>query len=310
MSSDAPKSWRYARGTYLTVIACWVVYAVLSLLAPTAASARFHMTPMQLFFLRLSIIFPVNLIWLMATRGVINVKFYAQMIRGSHDAQAINTIADGLLWTLAYLILITLGNAVLPYFVNAKFFDVLIIIRDHIGPLFALIAFFVLYRGSQRLKLVANFDTWSTSTIWALIAFSIFAFFFVLEFATSPAIGTGPSRSSLAILPHELLLFTLIIPYIASWFMGILAIINISKYARQVKGNLYRQALESLVRGIAGVVFFIMVYQIIVFAARYLTEISLGMTLLIVYIILLLYGLGFLFIRTGAKKLMRIEAVQ
>jgi hypothetical protein len=198
----------------------------------------------------------------------------------------------------------------LLYFLNAPFYDTLVVIRDHLGPLFAVIAFFVLYRGSQRLKLVANFDTWTASTTWAVFAFAVFAFFFVLEFATSPNLTIGTARTSLAIVPHEVLLFTLIIPYIAAWFMGILAIINISKYARQVKGQLYRQALENLVRGIAAVVFFIMFYQVIVFAARYLAHISLGAILMIIYAILILYGLGFLFIRAGAKKLMRIEAVQ
>jgi hypothetical protein len=174
----------------------------------------------------------------------------------------------------------------------------------------ALIAFYLLYRGSQQLKLAAEFITWTRSSLWILIAYAVFAFFFVLEFATSPATGVGTQASSTAIVPHGLLLFTLIMPYILAWFLGILAIVNLAKYSRQVKGSLYRQALENLVKGIGAVIFFTIIYQVFVFAVRYLTNISLGAALLLVYCILVLYGLGFVFVRKGAKKLMLLEVAQ
>src|SRR5262249_10846944 len=130
------------------------------------------------------------------------------------------------------------------------------------------------------------------------------------EFATSPTTGGNLTRNSLVILPHSILLVTLVLPHILSWFLGILAIINIAKYARQVQGNLYRDALKNLIRGIAGVIFFTVVYQIILFASQFLANLSLGLTLLIIYLLLILYALGFLFVQAGAKKLMRIEVVQ
>lgn len=303
--------WKYTRATYVVVVVSWVIYALLTLLAPKEANTRFHLSEPELLLLQLTIIIPIHLIWLMAVRGATTFKQYASMIAGSPDADGVNQIADGLLWTLAYFIVTSITGALAPYFANSRTYDGFIIFRDHLAPFISLVAFFLLYRGSHLLRRVTNFVTWTRGTAVALTIFGLFAFLFVLEFALSPTFVTpSATRNALMIMPHGVLLFTIILPYIVAWFLGMLACINITKYAAGVKGQLYRKALSDLVWGIWSVIGFAVAIQAITFAGRFLSSLSLGAILLIVYALLALYGVGFLFVRAGAHKLARIEVAR
>jgi hypothetical protein len=92
--------------------------------------------------------------------------------------------------------------------------------------------------------------------------------------------------------------------------MGLAAIINIAKYARQVKGILYRSALVNLVRGLTVVIAFSISIQLLGFAAKYLATLQIGALLLMVYALMMLYAAGFFLIANGARKLAKLEAAQ
>jgi hypothetical protein len=302
--------WKYAQLTYLAVVVCWITYAVLTLFAPHSANARFHLAEPELALLQLTVIVPLHLIWLAAAYGTVMFKHYAQVIHDGLEAPAFNHIANGLLVTITYLIANTLLGAVIPFLAHSRLLDVIVIVRDHITPIGALIGFYLLYRGSHQLRSAAKFTTWTKTALWLLVGFGLFSAAFVLDFTLSPNPPSSGNPSSLSLLPHALLVFTLVLPYLAGWFMGLLASVNIAKYSRHVNGVLYRRALRDLRRGIWGVILFGVALQILTFSARFLTNLSLGWTLLLVYILLLLYGLGFLFVRSGAKKLTQIEVIQ
>jgi hypothetical protein len=230
------------------------------------------------------------------------------MIQGGRESGAINLIADGLLWTIGYLVLTTVVGAIAPYLMKTRAYDTFVVLRDHVAPLASLIAFALIYRGSHRLRVIANFTTWTRSTTWLIPVYGVFAYLFVLQFAASPRdSGQLVARSSTAVVGHEILLFTLIVPLLSAWFIGLVATINITKYARDVKGVIYRQAMTDLVRGILAVIAFSIVIQLISFSARYLATVKLAVVLGIVYLLIILYGLGFIFVRSGARKLGLLE---
>jgi hypothetical protein len=311
--SDRPlTSWKYSRWAYVAVVVSWTIYAALTLFAPAAANTRYHMSTMDLVLLRLTVIVPIHLVWLVAVRGAVAFKSYAEIIKGSPEADEINQIANGLLWTIAYLVSISLVGSIEPLFYHTHFFNAAIILRDHIPPLIALVGFLKLYFGSHKLRTVANFTTWTRSTVIVLIAFGLFVASFVLEFASTPVNSTAltVTRNSTSLLPLGLLLFTLVMPYVIGWFMGVLASINILKFSHSVKGILYRKALGNLVRGIATIVIFAIAIQLTTFADRFLTNLSIGLVLVVVYGLIALYALGFVFIWMGAKQLERLEGTE
>jgi hypothetical protein len=89
--------------------------------------------------------------------------------------------------------------------------------------------------------------------------------------------------------------------------MGILAGVNIAKFAANVKGVLYRRALRNVVLGIWGVVVFSVILQALTLASRYLLNWSVAGVILLVYALMAFYSFGFILINSGAKSLTRLE---
>jgi hypothetical protein len=306
-----PTTWKYGWTVTAAVIACWLIYTVATLNAPQAANDRFHLSDGGLLALRLSIIVPLFFIWYIAIRGAVTVKNYAQVIKGGAEAGALNLIANGLMWTLAYLVILSVGGSLIQLFTSTPYYKLTVVSRDQIPPFIALLGFGLLYIGSHRLKRIADFNTWTRSAVLTLVAFLAFAVFFVYQFSLIPTQAVaGASASSLTIVPHSVLLITLILPYLIAWFLGILAGLNIVKYARRVKGSLYRLALRNLVYGIWGVVAFAIAVQFVTLMSRYFVNWNLAELVLLIYALMLFYAVGFLFIRAGARKLARIETVE
>jgi len=304
-------SWPYTRACYVTAGLAIVALVVLTMLSPNAsASSQYHFTSVTTNILRITIIIPIAIAWLFGVRGATAFKAYAGMINGSPEASAINLIANGLLLTVLFFVVSGLIGSLLPFYRHSAGYEALIVLHDHVGSLFSLAVFYVLYRGSDRLHRVTRFQTWTRNSAWILVAFAIFAIAFVLLFTSYRATSSaGGSPNSLTYISSNILLITLIAPYLAGWFMGIITCINISRFAGQVKGKLYRQALHNLVRGLWTVIILSMAIQIITFASRYLAGMSLAGVLLLLYALLVLYALGFLFVREGAKKLAQLEII-
>jgi hypothetical protein len=288
------------------VIGCWLVYTVLSLHAPATTNARFQLSSTWLLVLRLTIIVPLFYIWTTAARGATTFKTYAMLVKDGREGRAFNDIANGLLWTVAYVIALSLSGSMIQFFQHWQYYDALVVIRDHLPIMIALVGFFLLYRGSDRLRNAAEFTTWTSGTFGLLAGYAAFSIALVLGFSQATPLQSS-AQSSMTILPRTLLLYTQILPYIAAWFMGILAGVNIAKYAKNVKGVLYRRALQNVVYGIWGVVIFSAFLQALALVSRYLLNWQLAEIVLLLYGLMLLYSIGFIFISKGAKYLTKIE---
>jgi hypothetical protein len=310
MTAGKLRLWRYVRLSYVVLFLCWLVYAAATLLAPIRQNAFSHVSHPERLFIQLTIIVIFGIIWFVALRGATAFKNYASLVQDAKEAPGLHKIANGLLWVVAYLVLIAVSSAIVSALSTSSMGDQISVLRDHLTVLVVLIAFINLYMGSQHLAEVAKFDTWDRKTMLIIAGYMLFSIAFVIAFSHSSPPPPGSTRNSLSILPHDLLLFTLILPYLIGWFLGILACVNISRYAHRVKGILYRRALVSLVRGIVTVIALGIVFQLLTFAVRYLTSLPLNSIILLLYALIVLYGLGFVFIRSGAKMLARIEVAQ
>jgi hypothetical protein len=118
-----------------------------------------------------------------------------------------------------------------------------------------------------------------------------------------------PAKYSSFYLPDWLIVSTLALPYLIGWGLGIKAAMNIVAYRRYVKGIIYKAALNRFVLGIFLVIGFAIILQLLVAFSTYFARASLSSILLVVYLIILLYSLGFLVIASGSKKLKAIERV-
>lgn len=301
-------NWRYTRLTYYLVFASWAFYSVLSWFSPTNRLGN-SVSPGALNLVRLTIIILVLGIMLFAARGATAFKSYATMVAGSKEGEAINLIANGLLLTLSYFLISTVFSALLPFYTSSPGYKALVVIRDHIPVAISLASYYLLYRGSDQLRQVAKFETWTRGAAIAMVAFIVFAYAFVLEFTRfqAPPI-TATSASAMTVLPQNILLFSLVLPFLLAWFLGILATINIFKFSLSVKGKLYRLALKDLIKGLWFVIVLSMLIQLLTLSDKYILSLKAPALLGLIYILLILYALGFVFIRDGAKRLSRLEA--
>lgn len=311
MASALSPHWKHEKTARLILGLCLVIYAALTIFQPhNASSDRYNLTDIQIFLLELTIIIPIAVIWIMAFYGAAHFKRYSELISGSPEAPAIRLIANGLVITLAYLVLNAVLGAALPYLIGSPAHHALLIVRDYVAAATAISALILLYLGSDRLHRIAQFATWTPSTILLLVGYLIFSGLFVWGFLTFTPYRAADAQSAAAVVPPTILLFSLILPYLLSWFLGLLSGVNIIRYAKYVKGSIYKKALHDLVLGIWSVVFLVMVLQALSFASRNLAHLGLGAVLILIYVLLVLYGLGFLFVRSGAKKLARLEVTE
>jgi len=301
-------NWMYTRLTYYLVFVGWAFYAILSFLSPVSGINGSRLPFDDIFFVRGTVMLIILAIMLLAARGATAFKSYAVMIKGSKEATAIDLIANGLLLTLSYFLISTVFGALIPFYVKSPGYDALVVIRDHIPAAISLGAYFLLYRGSDQLRKVANFETWTKGSAFIMFIFMIFAYIFVLSFTKfqTPPPNVGQA-TALTVLPLNVLLFTLILPFLLAWFLGILATINIFKFSNSVQGKLYRLALKDLIKGLWFVIVLSMLIQFLSLSYKYLLTLKLGALLTIIYVLLILYGVGFMFVRAGAKRLSMLE---
>ncbi len=305
LQSNRP--WHLGQFAVAAILVTWAGYAIITLRAPYGPNT-FGLSSPQLTLLRLTILIPVLIIWIMAIRGIVAFKNYASMLPQGAESSSLHRIANGLLWIIGYLAAQALFSAAMPYLLGTSIYNPFIVIRDHIPPIASLIGFGLTFSGSLGLRKIAHFKTWTIGTLAFTAGYALFAVLLILEFLTSqqtPIPGTTPTSS--ALVPHSTLLFTLVLPYLAAWYIGLLSAINIGKYAAKVKGVLYRQALQDLMRGLWGVIIFVSLAQVLTFAVNILAKMRLAPILILLYSLLILYAVGFVFVRRGAKKLARIE---
>lgn len=302
-------NWKYTKLTYYLVFFGWAFYAVLTFLTPSSGINGTRIPTGDIDALRVTIIAIILAIMLLAARGATAFKSYATMITGSKEAQALDLIANGLLLTLSYFLISTTFSALLPFYTKSPGFDALIVIKDHIPAFISLGAFFLLYRGSDHLRRVANFETWTRGSAFIMIGFLVFAFVFVLEFTKfqAPPAGASTSATAMTILSPNILLFTLILPFLVAWFLGILATINITKFANSVQGTLYKRALKDLIKGLWFVIVLSMLIQALSLSDKFILSLQLPSLVALIYLLLIFYGIGFMFVRAGAKRLASLE---
>ncbi len=306
------KKPRSNKAYYALVVAIWLGYATLTYFSPTRGVAHYNLSLSQTHLLQLSIVVPLLAIWLVAAYGALRFRRYANMIKSSPDGGAVDTLSNGLVVLVIYLLSSTLVGSIAPYFANTGYASTAVIIRNYLPLALALYSFGLLYQGSLKLTALIKAPTWRGSrVILFLIPYCIFAVFYTWVFYLNPNLHeTASNGLPYFVLSRPWLLFTYVLPYLLTWFLGCLAALNIRLYARDVKGSIYRSALLNLVAGIGTVIFITLALQLLTTASSTINHLNLASLLLLVYLLVIFYAVGYALIAFGSKKLTRIEEVQ
>jgi hypothetical protein len=290
----------------LTGALLWAAYALLALTAPLVRNP-YHLTLTERNLLQLTIILPVLVIWLVALNGAASFQRYARLIRGSEDGDALQWISAGVTLLVLYYILQSVLTQLPLFFVGKWLLIPVLMLANHVPLMLALVAFLVILAGAWKLRALTvkrlGLGGLAAIAFPYLVLGAIYAWLFYKNLPNGTAANGVPKFAG----PEPLPLLTVAIPYIIAWIAGILAITIIAEYARTIHGTIYRRALKDLVRGLTGALGFSILIELMQLSTGVFQGLSLWAVLLILYVLIVLYAVGFVFIARGAKKLSLIE---
>ena len=294
--------------TYGVVGILWVGYVVLLFIAKS--NDQYHLGFAAINIIRISFALPILLIWLAAALAAVRFYDYARLIKGSPEAIGFKRVANGLYFLLCYLVWLLLMGQIVKLFIGTHGLTYAVFMKNHLPTYLFIISFIQLYRGAAHLAGVAGVRISQQRLMTIFVLYLTFASLFVALF-----FGTGATNKSFVngipafAVPHSVLLFSLIIPSLIGWFMGVMASVYIRAYATKVKGIIYKKMLRALVVGIFATTTFAMLVQLLVLNTNRLQHLGLNAVLLIVYTFLVAYAVGAIFIVRSATKLTLLEVV-
>ncbi len=303
-----PTIQRKLPNTFVAFAALAVTNVILGLLLPANVGTMhaYHLTATQYHILLLLIDLPLSAVWFSAFYGYKTLREYAAVIGEATESEGFGRIVLGLIWLAWWLPVGTIVMLILHAiaYANSGFYAAAIIIEHYLSIAVAVVAFLLISAGTHQLAERSHRPT--TSNIRSIIAACTLFGVLYGYFSLRQIIGGGPNPYH---LPVWLILCTVTAPYLYAWFMGLFAVYEITRYQQKAKGLLYKQALTYIAGGMAAIIGSSIVIQVATSGTRYLTRLNLNGALLIVYLFLLVYAVGFCLVALGAKRLKKIEEV-
>ncbi len=295
------------RKYYIATLLATVYYVIMTFSTPVRENT-FKLSDKQLFNLRLTVVIPVVLIWLIGTYGVAKFKSYAASIKDSPDGKGFNTIANGLAFLLYGGLVTSLYSVTIGYWATSASIATRTRISNAYAIIVPLIAYFIILKGARMLvKTVHAKSDFISRLGWSACVFLVIATTYAWMTITHLPEGGGTFTKRPFYLSNIWVIFLVVLPYILTWGIGVTALTAIQTYAAKVKGSLYRQALHLFVFGVYGIIALSMSLQFMASANIAFQSWGLQSILRLIYAILVLYALGYILVGLGARKLQKIE---
>ena len=294
------------RMAFYAVGLVWLMYALLTMFGPRVNN--YDVSPTVFVLVQLSVVLPVLAIWLTAAYGAVKFKSYSKLIETSPDGRALSLVTTGLILLVIGLISQSVLGAFPRYAVGQPWLPVVVFMRNHLPLLISITSSILIFVGSYRLvKLVKNSPNYRRNIALALGGYLLAAAWLAQFFYTHLSHTVSGGVPNFA-LPGAWPFYTMALPYLLIWGLGVLSVVNIGTYTSNVKGAIYRSALRYLASGLMTVITFAMALQMLTFANSAVLKLSFGAIVALVYLILIVYALGFVLLAMGARRLVRIEA--
>ncbi|MDQ3123263.1 MAG: hypothetical protein M3Q14_01080 [bacterium] len=292
---------------FLVLLATYIILAF-GLPTDPKVLSRYELSQTEARLANLTVVLPFTLIYLTALYGFVRFSRYAESVQDSKEGPNLVRIARGL---MILALSLPLGSVVstLNTFIRHRYphwATETIVIRNYLALIIAFIAIYFIAQGIEGLYHTLNKRTVSELPFYGFLLpvslASIFTWLITMQHNSSGTVQTYD-------LPDGVIIATLVIPYTFIWCVGIRAAIQLYDYQASVKGTVYRVALQNISKGIAVLIFTSVFLQFLTTLSEQLNRLSLTPILVIVYILIILYAIGYGFVARGAKKLSQIEEV-
>jgi hypothetical protein len=298
---------------YVAIIIVYLVFTFVPRPNP-ALLHLYHLDPSNYRLIIASVAIPLTAIWLIAFYGFAKLQRYADTIKHNKDGKPIALLAKGIMYLVFQLPAISAISAILNEIAlnHPRFIPTSVILGHYIKLAPPLVAFlFINYGGRQLSEMVKQRPTQRAIHIFSMIFIVVSAGFTYFAFNGLPARFSAMTTtgSNIFYLPHLLLFFTLIVPYIYMWFIGALAAYDIYLFQKKVQGILYQRSWSFMAGSLGWIIVVSIIYQYLTVLASHLTRLHVTAILLVVYALLILLAIGYVLMALGAKKLQKIEEV-
>lgn len=284
------------------------LYILLAIVLPpnTAIIQTYNLSATEYHVLMVLVGLPMVAVWFAAFYGYIRLAQYAQIIRKHREGKAFAHLASGVKWLAWGLPLCANLNAILGGIAHSypSFLSAGIIISHYTFLLIALMSFTAMANGARELADING--SLPAKPVLRFLLLGVVILCVAYTYVTTHAITKHNNPYH---LPMWLILFTIIIPYLYAWMMGLVAAFQIAAYRNSVSGLLYKRALSMLASGTMLAIFSAIVFQYVTSSSAYLRRIHLNGSLLLIYLVLVVYAIGLIMIARGAERLRKIEEV-
>ncbi len=289
------------------IILIWGLYCGVTLLTPQDPSVnRFNISPITLNLVIISVTIPYLICWLFAALGWFHIREFTRKKSAGLERDGFAKIKWGLLALVASLIVPTVVQVAYRYIAHDTAGASWNIFYNYLGIFFPLVGFLLMFIGSaQIVSKITPKITWLSRTTTALFPVALFSVFYLFMVFANPSrqVSSDPSVEPTYFLPDPMIIGTIILPVVATWFFGLLMVLNLQHYSHYSK-TIYRPGLVSFYNGVIVIVAITMLTQVLAsLGGSRLSNLNLGAILAIVYIFLGILAAGYGLIAHGAKKL-------
>jgi hypothetical protein len=290
-----------------------LIYLLLGLILPINQQSQqlYGLSNSSYHVLLFALALPLFGIWFAAFFGYTKLRQYADSLKDTKEASAYGLLALGctwLAWGLPTLSILTeLANGLSNAHLNLT--EATTIITNYAFILVPLIAFTILSNGSRKLLEQAKERLSASMAIFLVLVFVILGVIYGYLAFRPDNVLSMTHVSSPYYLPVWLVIITITIPSLYTWFIGLLAAGELASYSKKIYGLLYKKAVQFITVGLIAVISSSIAYQYIFSIDPHSRHLSLSYLLVSTYIIRIVEAVGFIAIAIGAIKLKRIEEV-
>lgn len=301
--STALKSYLLLSATYLLL--------VLLLPANHAAQKNYNLTSTAYHLLVFMVVIPLIGIWFGAFYSYGRLRQYSQAVADTPEGEDIAKLTTGFTW-LAWGSVLT---AILSFILNTigdqhhGFYASAIVITNYASLLVPIFAYSLISSATRGMITRARIFITSGGTKLLISSFMLIGVLYCFMCFRHLDMQILSSSNNPYFIPTWLVVLTLIVPYLYSWFIGLLAAYELFLFSQKVSGLLYQQAMRMLSFGVMAVIASSIAVQYLRSATPRIGHLSLNTTLLIINLIYIFMAAGYIFISLGARKLRKIEEV-
>jgi hypothetical protein len=272
---------------------------------------HYHLLPFEYRLVASAIALPSIAVWFVAFWGYGKLYEYSQAIIKSKEGPHFNRMAIGSSWLAWSLPIVMICSFTLTHLSNKwpTFHNTAIIISNYVSLIVPLVALAIISSASSGLIGKARLNLSPKSVRYIMLLFLAVGVAYCFLIFRSLDLTSIASANNPYYLPVWLLILTVIIPYLYAWFIGLLAAYEITQFTINIKGLLYKRALQFLAIGLVVIIVSAIAIQYTSSVFPRTGVLVINERLFLNLALHILSGAGFIIMAIGANRLKKIEEV-